>query len=172
MMLVCLIWVMFGTAACLLDNSSPPAGVIDAPPPLVTATLSEIPPLWTDANDVMRGICFESAYDAAGQVFVLRSDAELSHLFDLSDHSQLCRHPVARQTFSFEGGRVLAGVWSIGRGCTAEHHLIEFYRNDPELVIDLRLRLEIAGDCPYDLVRPFWIALDNAARHTISITVE
>ena len=69
---------------------------------------------WPDANGVMGGICFASAQDAAGQLFVLRSQQELSHFFDLADNSQLCREPVERRAFDFSGGRVLAGLWSTG----------------------------------------------------------
>ncbi|HRL11366.1 MAG TPA: hypothetical protein PKX07_05775, partial [Aggregatilineales bacterium] len=54
------------------------------------------PAMLGDASEVMRGICFESAFDAANRTFVMQSDAELAAFFDLADNSELCPRPVAR----------------------------------------------------------------------------
>ena len=144
------------------------------PSPESTAELLPEESPWpvSDQNAVMAGICFESAYDAADQVFVLRDAAELTRFFDLADNSQLCRRPVLRQSFDFSDGRVLVGVWSKGRGCSAIHHRLAFHQNDPARTIAIQLQLEISGTCDYDLIRPFWISLDAAADYAISIVVE
>ncbi len=124
-----------------------------------------------DAGAVMAGICFASAQDAAGRLFVLRSAAELEHLFDLADNSQLCRHPVKRHDFDFTGGRVLAGLWSATRGCTARHQVLQWQRDDDARRITLQLRLLSFGDCDYELVRPYWLALKAASDYEITIEV-
>ena len=136
------------------------------------STLPAEPSLWSDASAVVAGICFESAYDAAGQVFVLRSASELTRFFDLADNSRLCRHPVERPAFDFSDGRVLAGLWSRGRGCVAGHQLIAFIRDETARTINIHLRLIVEGACPYDLVRPYWVGLPDAQDYTITITVQ
>lgn len=126
---------------------------------------------WSDASDVMAGLCFEAANDAAGRVFVIRDSAELDMFFWLADNSQLCRRRVERGTFDFTNGRVLAGVWSAGRGCKARHDVDRFERDNEAKTIVIDLTLVIEGDCPYQLVRPFWISIPNAQEHEITITV-
>lgn len=124
-----------------------------------------------DANNVMNGICLASAQDAAGQLFVLRSQEELSHFFDLADNSQLCREPVERRAFDFSGGRVLAGLWSAGHGCKARHEVLRRRRvNDGDGPrFELQLRLVTEGDCDYELVQPWWMALDDAQDMDIDV---
>ena len=124
-----------------------------------------------DASSVMAGICFASAQDAAGRLFVLRSATELENLFDLADNSQLCRRPVQRHGFDFAGGRVLAGLWSATRGCTARHQVVQWQRDDDARRITLQLRLHSAGDCDYELVQPWWMALEAASDYDIAIEV-
>lgn len=152
----------------LVEPLAQTATAIAVPPALPSP-----PPLpWADENAVMGGICFEAAQDAAGQVFVLRSAEEHIRLYALADNSGLCRRPVERRPFDFEGGRVLAGLWSVGAGCTARHDLLSFDRDDQARAIHIRLALVVEGDCPYELVRPFWIGLDAAQDHAITIEVE
>ncbi len=126
----------------------------------------------TDESAVMSGICFESALDAAGRVFVLHSAADHIHFYDLVDNSGLCRRPVRRHPFDFESGQVLAGLWSTGWGCTARHDVLDITRDDDAGTIVIRLRFVTEGDCPYELVRPFWIGLGGVADYAIEIAVE
>jgi hypothetical protein len=129
-------------------------------------------PLFTDENHVMQGICFEAAFDAAGRAFTLGSPAALASFYELADHSRLCRRPVERGEFDFEDGRVLAGIWSAGRGCTAYHELLEFSRDDDARTLTIRLRLVTEGECNYELVRPFWIGIPDATEYDITMIVE
>lgn len=122
-----------------------------------------------DANEVMAGICFASANDAAGQVFVLRSADELARLFDLADNSRLCRQPVTRGNFDFGDGRILAGLWSAGRGCNAQHEVVHWRRDEAARRFTLQLRLRVTGDCDYELLQPWWMALENAAGFEVDI---
>jgi hypothetical protein len=146
--------------------------------PWQEATVPPVPtespelPLFTDENHVMGGICFEAAFDAAGRAFTLRSPEALASFYELADHSRLCRRPVARGDFDFQGGRVLAGIWSAGRGCAAHHELLEFSRDDDARALMIRLRLVVEGECNYELVRPFWIGIPDAAEHEITLRVE
>jgi hypothetical protein len=159
--------------------------VRDAPPPTLPPDDRPSPaPTWTplpyafiDANPVMQGICFDAASDAAGRVFVLRSPAELTDLFNQADNAGFCARPVARGTFDFapEGGeptRAVAGLWSRAQGCTAYHQVLSAEPNQVERIFTVRLRLVVGGTCPYALVRPFWIGISGYNDFDIRLLVE
>lgn len=122
-----------------------------------------------DALPVMSGICFEAAFDAAGRLFVLKSAEEHIRLYDLADQSGLCSRPVRRYPFDFSAGMALAGLWSRGTGCTADHELLTLERDPAE--IRLQLRFTTRGNCPYELVRPFWVGIPDAQNINIQIEV-
>lgn len=111
---------------------------------------------WVDVNWLMNGVCFESAFDAAGQVFSIRDEDELSTFYDLVDNSELCRRPIERQNFDFGDGKMVTGLWSLGNGCTAKHDVLNVIQEESSLTFQIRFTTE--GDCPYELIRPFWVA--------------
>ncbi|MCU0513638.1 MAG: hypothetical protein MUE40_13845 [Anaerolineae bacterium] len=153
----------------------PTAAVTVTPAPATpfTVTLAgSLPPDVRDELALMQGICFEAAHDAAGRVFVLRGALEHIRFYDAADHARLCRQPVTRYPFDFEDGRVLAGLWSRGAGCTARHDVLSYTRDAAAQSITVRLRFVTEGDCPYELVRPFWISLPDAGAYAIDIVVE
>ncbi len=119
----------------------------------------------------MSGICFEAALDAVGKVFVLRDAQAHIQFYDLADNSELCRRPVTRYAFDFANGRVLAGLWSKGTGCTARHDVLSINRDDSARTLLIRLHFATEGDCNYELVRPFWIGLDGVQDYQIDIQV-
>lgn len=159
-------------ASCALATSPAPTPVPDQTP-----AATPLPGGLTDARAVTAGICFESAFDAAGRVFVLRTPDELAWLFDSSDASGFCRRPAARGTFDFGGangqpGRALAGLWSKGLGCTADHVIEGVEVDDRSRTFTVRLRFVTGGDCPYELVRPFWIGITGYNGYDIRLLVE
>ena len=119
----------------------------------------------------MSGICFEAALDAAGKVFVLHNPQEHIQFYDLADNSKLCRHPVLRNAFDFSNGRVLAGLWSYGKGCTARHDVLAVNRDDAAKTLTIQLQFVTEGACDYELIRPFWIGLDGVNDYQINIQV-
>lgn len=127
---------------------------------------------WADAAALVQGVCFEAAYDAAGRVFSLRRPEDLAQFYDQVDHSQLCRQPISRAGFDFAGGTILAGLWSRGAGCTAHHEILGVDRSESDRALRIRLRLVTQGDCAYELVQPFWIALPGYSDWQIEIAVE
>lgn len=141
------------------------------PPVTGDYTPAEYPSGLVDALPVMSGICFEAAYDAAGDIFVLESADAHINFYDLADNSQLCRQPVDRYPFNFSAGGVLAGTWSYGRGCTAHHTITAYDRNDFQQTIDITAEFSTEGDCYYELVQPFWVGIPSAQGYEISITV-
>ncbi|MBC8099737.1 MAG: hypothetical protein H7Y11_09870 [Armatimonadetes bacterium] len=170
-------WVVYGlllmgctlTQPLIVPTAASLTDTVPAPAPTVAAQWSD---LGTDEIAIMSGICFEAAFDAVGDTFVLRTPDELARLYDLADNSRLCRHPVARSMFDFSGGRVLAGLWSYGRGCTARHELLSAIRDTAAKALAIRLKFISEGDCAYELVRPFWVGLSGLGEYTITLTVE
>lgn len=147
-------------------------------PPTVTAlpdgfyALQTFPQGLRDELPLMSGICFEAAWDTDEQVFVLRNALEHIRFYDLADRSRLCRNPVMRYPFDFEAGRILAGLWSQGQGCEAQHELLAVERDDPAQSITVRLRFTTSGACAYELLRPFWVSIPDAAGYDVRIEVE
>lgn len=175
--LIVLAVVLLLTGGCF-TRLIPPDAPAPAPQPSPLPTPSTAPTTpagltlpdgWTDETATVRGICFEAALDAAGRVFVIRDAEQHIQFYSLADNSGLCRRPVERLPFDFSGGRVLAGVWSAGTGCTARHEVIESRRDAGEHRLTLRFITE--GDCPYELVRPFWVGV-TAGEAEVVITVE
>lgn len=177
--LVCVIGLFL--AGCLRLTRIPPADVATPgetatsttqAPATLTPTATPIPYPWTDENVVMSGVCFEYALDQAGQVFVLRDAEAHIRFYGDVDASRLCRHPVTRVPFDFEEGHVLAGLWSAGHGCTARHEVLDVQRDDSKQILIIRLKFVTEGACDYELVRPFWIGLEDAADYQIEMVVE
>lgn len=174
---------MIGLAlvGCLRLTRIPPADVATPgetatsttqAPATLTPTATPIPYPWTDENAVMSGICFEYALDQAGQVFVLRGADAHIRFYGNADASRLCRRPVTRISFDFDDRRVLAGLWSAGHGCTARHEVLAVQRDDSKQVLIIRLKFVTEGECDYELVRPFWIGLEDAADYQVELMVE
>ncbi len=160
-------------SGCVKFNISTPAPVqteLEPNPHIPEATATNTYP-WTDENNVMSGICFEAAQDAAGKVFVLHDANEHSRFYDAADNSHLCRHPVTRNPFDFSSGRILVGLWSSGHGCTARHDVVGITRDDAARTLTIQLHFVTEGTCDYELVRPFWIGLDGVGAYEITIIV-
>ncbi|MEL6149141.1 MAG: hypothetical protein AAFV33_22170 [Chloroflexota bacterium] len=148
----------------------PPSPVVTATP-AATPTVTPVPLPWTDELFTMYGICFEAALDVAGEIVVLRSADEHIAYYNRVDASGLCRRPVERAPFEFaDGARVLAGTWSVGTGCTAEHEVVSWMQEDDTLRVTVRFVTE--GDCNYELVRPFWIGVDDVENVEITVLEE
>lgn len=125
----------------------------------------------TNAADLLDGICFEAAYALSGQVFVLADQAQLDALYAQIDRSGMCRHRMPRKTFEF-GTQTIIGTWTYApRGCSAGHDLVQLWRDDEARSITLQYRFSVSGDCPYELVRPLWIAIGNSAGYTLTLDV-
>jgi hypothetical protein len=136
--------------------------------PAATATLPSYP--WADESSIVSGVCFEAARDMAvmDRRFVLRSGLEHIEFYNAIDSTNLCLRPVERVSFDFNAGRALAGLWSAGRGCTAQHEVMAY--SVEQNTLNLALRFVTEGDCNYELIRPFWISFDGAL--SLNLTVE
>jgi hypothetical protein len=173
---VCILVALLLSGCALTLETAPtpapvtPASIIPIATETVEATAAPeglyqpmtLPDGLRDELPVMQGICYEAAHDAAGQIFILRNAIDHIHFYEQADASNLCRHPVTRYPFDFETGRVLAGFWQIGQGCTARHDVVGIERSEATRVITLRIHFVTEGECGYELVRPFWISIPDA----------
>lgn len=136
------------------------------PVPTVPPTATPPPFPWTDEIPTMYGVCFEFAEQQVGTPTVIRSGAEHTAYYERADAA--CGRPVQRVPFDFgDDERVLAGIWSAGTGCTADHEVIDHSISEGTLAITLRFITE--GDCNYELLRPFWVGA--AGVNDVTITV-
>ncbi len=160
----------FLTTERIVMTATPAPPQSPLPQGQLTRTPSPYP--WTDENATLSGICFEAALDAADQLFVMREVAQQIEFYDLADNSQFCRRPVTRYPFDFSNGRVLAGLWSYGRGCDARHEVLDVQRDDAAQTLTIRLHFVTEGDCNYELIQPFWMGLDEVEEYEIEVVVD
>ena len=153
----------------VIPSHTPPSGDAVFVTPEVTNT--PYPDGLQDVLPILSGICFEAAWDAAGQVFVMRSAEEHIRFYDLADNSRLCRLPVTRHPFDFSRGDVLAGLWSRGAGCVARYDILNYTRDDAAKTVRIDVDFVTEGDCPYELIRGFWVSIAHAQEYAIAIQV-
>jgi hypothetical protein len=127
---------------------------------------------WEDVNNLMDSVCFEYAESATGQVFRISNAAALDAFYTQIDHSQLCEDPVNRMSYPFNNNEMIVGLWNSGIGCTARYEVQNVQRDNAQKQEAIQLKFIIEGDCPYDLVQPFWIALPQSADVAIQISVQ
>ncbi len=163
--------LLWGSAACTL-NTPPPLPRLTNTPLVENEGQPTAETRWHDINYTVDGVCFNAAEDAVDQIFILRSAQEHIRFYDGVDQSQLCRQPIQRHPVNFEGGFVIAGVWNAGRGCTARHDVATYIRHEDARLIVFNLKFITEGDCPYDLIRPFFVGLPDAADYEITFLIE
>lgn len=169
------LWLLAGCV--LLDNVPRPTPLPNVVVPSVTPPPTEDAPLaapalpfgWQDAREVMRGVCFEAAFALRDEVFVMRSLAELEAFWARVDALNACRRPIARPSVTFPDSAALVGLWSYGVGCTARHAVRAVTAGTGTL--DVELALYIEGACNYELLRPFWVFIADAAAQAVTLRV-
>ncbi|MEM9951501.1 MAG: hypothetical protein AAF846_07870 [Chloroflexota bacterium] len=147
-----------------------PSVTPDLNPDIVT-TENSLPTDVYDALPSTVGICFEAAWDAAEQVFVIRTAEEHIRFYDNVDNSRLCRRSIQREPFDFTTEDVLVGTWNRGMGCTASHEIISYQRDDQNQTITIQAQFSTAGDCQYELVRGLWLGIVDAQAYQINLIV-
>ncbi len=167
-------WLALLLCGCNVISATPAPAPIELTPPASTPSPSATALLypWVDASAVMAGLCFEVVQAWAGQPMVLRDADQQSGFYDRVDASGLCRRPVRRYPFDFSEGRVLAGLFSRGVGCTARHEVLGWERDAYANRFVIRLRFITEGDCPYELVRGFWIGIEGVGAAEVVIVME
>lgn len=164
--------LMFGDVLQATRPSITIASVTPDLTPQVISTPGHLPDGVYDALASTMGICFEAAWDASGRVFIMQSAEEHIEFYNLADNSNLCRQVVGREAFDFTTGDVLLGIWNRGTGCTAEHEIISFERDNSARTIVIQAQFSITGTCPYELVRGLWLGIEDARNYDIRLEIE
>ncbi|MFZ4813438.1 MAG: hypothetical protein ACOYL5_02800 [Phototrophicaceae bacterium] len=171
---LCSLWLLL-LVGCVQPNTGVPPSpqpfptVVLPPTPSVPPPPTTIPTPWTDEIPTMYGVCFEAADARKNQTIVIRSAGEHVAFYDTIDANGECRRAVNRAPFDFaDGRRVLAGVWTDGIGCTARHDVLSYTVVEGTLTLALAFITE--GDCPYALLRPFWIGVDGVQNVVFQVT--
>ncbi len=176
--LIKVIWVgLLLTSGCIrlerISTATPPA----VQPTIVQSTLSvsatNTPDYgWKDVSYLMEGVCFEAALNVAGKVFKIKDANALATFYTQIDHDQACEDPINPVSYPFNDGEVIVGLWSAGMGCTATHVVQNVQRDDTQRQETIQLQFVTVGDCPYELLQPFWIAVPQSAGLNIQIEVQ
>jgi hypothetical protein len=145
---------------------------LSASPSAVNVTTSTPDWGWEDVGYLMEDICFEAAANGAEQVFVIRDASALDQFYTQVDRSQLCEEAVTRKSFPFSDGTIIAGLWSSGTGCQSQYVVQNVLRDDTKHQATIQLQFVTEGECPYELIQPFWIAMPNMAGTDIQIDVQ
>ncbi len=127
---------------------------------------------WKDVSYLMETVCFEAAMHVAGQVFKIADTNALNTFYMQLDRDQGCEDPINTMTYPFNDGEVIIGLWSAGMGCNARHEVHNVTRDDTKRQETIQLQFIIEGECPYELLQPFWIALPQSAGFNIQIEVQ
>lgn len=140
--------------------------------PISTPLMDTLNYGWVDVNYLMEGVCFEAALSMADEVLIIPDARSLDAFYTQIERSQLCEDSVNRGVYAFNEGDMIVGVWSSGTGCTSRYVVQKVQRDDAQKQEAIQLQFVTEGDCPYELVEPFWIALPQSANYNLQIEVQ
>jgi hypothetical protein len=173
-----MIWLaLLLTSGCIrlerisTDTPSPVQPTIVETTQIISAT-SKPDYGWKDVSNLMEGVCFEAAMKVAGQVFKISDANALATFYAQINRDQACEDPVTPMTYPFSDGEMIVGLWSAGRGCTAQHIVQAIQRDDIQQQETIHLQFVTEGDCPYELLQPFWIAIPQSAGFNVQVDVQ
>lgn len=152
-----------------LEPVATSTGTLDFTPTTAQVSDATPNPRWINANDLVKGICFDAAAQLANATYVIHTSAEWTQFNQR--FTSLCQEPVRLEPLVLEDGDVLVGTWSTGQGCTAEHQVNNFQWDASNRTIALYVEFAVSGECPYELIRPFWVILKQAAGYQITLTI-
>jgi hypothetical protein len=172
-----LIWLgLLLTSGCIrleriTDTPSPTQPTIVESTQIISAT-STPDYGWKDVSHLMEGVCFEAAMNVAGQVFKIADANGLAAFYSQIDRDHICEDLISPMTYLFNNNEVIVGLWSAGTGCTAEYVVQSVQRDDAQRQETIHLQFITKGDCPYELLQPFWVAIPQAASFNIQLEVQ
>jgi hypothetical protein len=163
----CLFACTLAAAACNFPvrQPTPTPSPIPSATPLPTVEVTEQPARlpsmpYDDAGSVLAGLCFGFLQTLSNHTLVVDSAADLAKLYDAVDASKQCRGAVERKPFDFSA-RQIVGFVAVGTGCSLDviYDRTELDESAHQRTIVFQSRID--GDCPYDLVRPLWLAVER-----------
>lgn len=172
------IWLgLLLTSACIRLERIPTATPVSIQPTIVQSTQTLAPTNtpdygWEDVNYLMESVCFEAAMNVAGQVFKISDANALQAFYTQLDRNQTCEDPINRVAYPFNNNESIVGLWSEGIGCTARHEVQNVQRDDTQRQETIQLQFVTEGNCPYELLQPFWIAVPQSTGYNFHIEVQ
>ena len=104
--------------------------------------------------------------------FKLNNQNVLNGFYTQIDRNKVCEDDINSMAYPFNDGEMIVGIWSSGMGCSARHEVLNVQRDDAQKQEAIQLQFVTEGDCPYELVQPFWIALPQSADYDVQIAVQ
>jgi hypothetical protein len=162
------IMLLFAALACNFPTKQPTS---TPPPTRLPPTVTPLPTIvlptaepgvpYVDVNALFAGVCFNFLQTLADQTVVIDSERDLAAFYSRVDRSRQCIEPVARHTFDFSSQQIV-GTAVIGTGCriSLNYEHVEEGGQRRQIVF----RRLVDGDCPYQLVRPLWLAITRPAQ--------
>jgi hypothetical protein len=146
-------------AATPTDASAAGSSLSPAPLPSLTPDMAYVDKPYEDARAIFAGVCFNYWAEQVNRIYILKTAFDHIHFYNEVDESGLCRFPVVRNPFDFEGGRILIGAINVGTGCWAYTDPIDLVTDNAAKTVIMRVGWAVAGDCAYRLARPFWVSI-------------
>jgi hypothetical protein len=139
----------------------------DAPLPAVppTTDAASIAPEFPfeDTQATFSNVCFAFLQTLHGQTLIVDNPMELTSFYNQVDDSEKCPDPVDRLVFDFTGRQIVGTVFT-GQGCGIELDYQGTRVDDAARLRIISMTAAVSGDCPYDLVRPVWFAIERPAQ--------
>jgi len=165
------------TSGCIRLERIPTATPVSIQPTIAQSTQTLAPTNtpdygWEDVDYLMESVCYEAAMNVAGQIFKISDANALQAFYTQLDRTQACEDPISRVAYPFTNGESIVGLWSEGMGCIARHEVQNVQRDDTQRQVTIQLQFVTEGDCPYELLQPFWIAVPQSTGYNIQIEVQ
>jgi hypothetical protein len=163
MRVIFILVILLGCTGCNFDISLPtPTDSVDPLEGVPTSAPINAP--YEDVGTLFAGLCFNYLDTLTGKTIRIDSSAALNALYNGVDESRLCPESVVRGGFDF-ANRTIVGVVAEGTGCVLNLTYVETTQDENGMLITLRQ--EIVGDCPYELLRPVWFAVERPANDPV-----
>jgi hypothetical protein len=124
---------------------------------------------YTDASLVMSGLCWGAMFELRDTPFVIMNAEQHIEFYNQVDQLQRCPRPITRYPHDFNDGSALVGIWSYGMGCTAQHTITNFERDEATQTINIQAQFTTQGECNYELLRPLWLSIPNVQEFQITL---
>ena len=115
---------------------------------------------YPSADAVLGDICFDFLRTLVGKTIILDSDADLNALYDQIDGSKQCADPVTRASFDFTGQQIVGSVLTV-QACDVLVSHESTALDDASRQRQITLRVELVGDCEYELLYPVWFSIER-----------
>jgi hypothetical protein len=176
-----MIWAALACSLIRTAEPSPHPVGSTATPEIITGPLVPInaptgspekPALSNDPASLLDPVCYDALAQLSGNVFVLRSQAELDQFIKALNVSGVCEEPASVPAFDFSG-KVLAGAIQVAEGCSAAFAPGATARDDRAQVVTLPLQFQVESGCDYEVLAVFLSAVEPPpAGYSLTVIIQ